>query len=287
MGCDVADFNNDARPDLITVDMLPETDSQQKMMAGAMTWDKWQLIAQAGYEPQYMRNSLQLAVGSWQSGARFSEIGQLAGVAATDWSWAPLFADFDNDGWKDLFISNGYLRDITDKDFMDYSNNLSMFKSQAEADRDLLPKIRQLKGKRLPNRIFQNNRDLTFLPKNEAWGMSQPSCSNGAAYADLDNDGDLDLVTNNLNEPAFIYENKADKLLKNNYLNIRLEGLPGNPVGIGASVPLCRAGSGSIWNSSKCGVLCPPFQGFCILGWEKKRAWTASKSAGATGKCKC
>ncbi len=242
MGCDVADFNNDARPDLITVDMLPETDAQQKMMAGAMTWDKWQLIAQAGYEPQYMRNSLQLAVGSGQSGTKFSEIGQLAGVAATDWSWAPLFADFDNDGWKDLFISNGYLRDITDKDFMDYSNNLSMFKSQAQADQELLPKISQLKGKKLPNRIFQNRRNLDFYPQNEAWGMSQPSCSNGAAYADLDNDGDLDLVVNNLNEAAFIFENKADKLLKNNYLNIQLEGPAGNPSGIGASVLIVSGG---------------------------------------------
>jgi len=194
-----------------------------------------------------MRNSLQLAAkqptaNSQRPTAFFSEIGQLAGVAATDWSWAPLFADFDNDGWKDLFISNGYLRDITDKDFMDYSNNLSMFKSQAQADHELLPKIRQLKGKRLPNRIFKNNGDLTFLPQNEAWGFSQSSCSNGAAYADLDNDGDLDLVVNNINEPAFIFENKADKLLKNNYLNVRLEGTAGNPSGSGASVLMVSGG---------------------------------------------
>jgi hypothetical protein len=244
MGCDFADFNNDAQPDLITVDMLPETDSQQKMMAGVMTWDKWQLIERAGYEPQYMRNSLQLAAtrptaNSQQPTAFFSEIGQLAGVQATDWSWAPLFADFDNDGRKDLFISNGYLRDITDKDFIDYTNSLSMFKSQGQADRDLLPKIRQLKGKMLPNRIFRNNGNLTFEPKFEAWGLTQSSFSNGAAYADLDNDGDLDLVTNNLNEPAFIYENRADK---SNYLNIRLEGLPENSQGIGAKVTIAAGG---------------------------------------------
>ncbi len=247
MGCDFADYNNDAQPDLITVDMLPETDFGQKTMAGAMTWDKWQMIAQAGYEPQYMRNSLQLAdrkqtANGQQPTAIFSEIAQLAGVHATDWSWAPLFADFDNDGWKDLFITNGYLRDITDKDFIDYSNNLSMFKSQEEADRELLPTVRQLKGKKLPNRIFRNSGDLTFEQKFEAWGMTQPSFSNGAAYTDLDNDGDLDLVVNNINEPAFIYENRADKLLKNNYLNLRLEGPVANSAGVGATVSIIANG---------------------------------------------
>jgi hypothetical protein len=262
MGCDFADYNNDSRPDLIVVDMLPETDSNQKIMAGAMTWDKSQLIQQAGYEPQYVRNTLQLSVDGLQypsggdkistpnspstvsrlSTTVFAEIGQLAGVAATDWSWAPLFADFDNDGWKDLFVTNGYLRDITDKDFINYSNNLSMFKSAGVADQELLPKIRQLKGKRLPNRIFQNNRDLTFTPRFADWGMTQPSCSNGAAYADLDVDGDLDLVVNNINEAAFIYENNADKLLKNNYLSIRLEGNSGNKAGLGATISIVSGG---------------------------------------------
>jgi hypothetical protein len=244
MGCDVADFNNDALPDIVEMDMLPETDAGQKMMAGVMTWDKSLLIEQAGYAPQYMRNTLQLATPApnHPSSTVFSEIAQLAGVAATDWSWAPLFADFDNDGWKDLFITNGYLRDITDKDFIDYTSNITMFKSPGEADRELLPKVRQLKGKILPNRMFRNNRDLTFLPETERWGIAQPSCSNGAAYADLDNDGDLDLVINNINEPAFLYENRADRLRKNNYLNIRLEGLPGNPEGIGVAVTVQAGG---------------------------------------------
>jgi hypothetical protein len=255
MGCDFADFNNDARPDLVAMDMLPETDISQKTMAGAITWDKSQLIEKAGYEPQSMRNTLQLAMDSGQKkvdkttssplstpSTVYAEIGQLAGISATDWSWAPLFADFDNDGWKDLFITNGYLRNITDKDFIDYTNNLSMFKNRAEVDRQMMPKIRQLKGKCLPNHIFKNNQDLTFAPKTLPWGMNQASCSNGAAYADLDQDGDLDLVVNNINEAAFVYENKADELLKNNYLNLKLEGLSGNLTGIGAKISVVSDG---------------------------------------------
>ena len=252
MGCDFADVNNDGRPDLVVADMLPETDYNRKTMAGAMSWDKSQIIQQAGYEPQYMRNTLQLAVDGQPQHQEdvpnpapptvFAEIGQLAGIAATDWSWAPLFADFDNDGYKDLFITNGYLRDITDKDFLDYSANLAMFKSKGDANRDLLPKIRKLKGKVFPNRIFHNNRDLTFSPGNEAWGMTQPACSNGGAYADLDNDGDLDLVVNNINEPAFLYKNNANNANTNHYIGIRLEGPPGNTSGAGATVTLVSGG---------------------------------------------
>jgi len=222
MGCDLADINNDSRPVLVVVDMLPETTEGRKKMIGDLTWSKSELIEQAGYAPQYMRNTLQLAADGRAPGeTTFCEIGQLAGIAATDWSWSPLLADFDNDGWKDLFISNGYFRDIGDKDFIDYTNNLFMFRSREETDRQMIPEIRKQKARRLPNRMFRNKGDLTFEPTSYQWGFTQPSCSNGAAYSDLDNDGDLDLIVNNLNEKAFIYENISNKILKNNFLKIK------------------------------------------------------------------
>lgn len=238
MGCDLGDVNNDGFEDLMVLDMLPKTLFKYKTMAGSMTYFKWDLLMRQGYAKQYMRNTLQLNNGilNNDSGYPFIEIGRLAGVSATDWSWAPLWLDMDNDGLQDLYVTNGYFRDITDQDFTDYSGNLIFFSNQEKADEQLLQEIRKLKGYPGINGVFKNNGDLTFGDMEGLWSSSSPSYSNGAAYADLDNDGALDLVINNINEPATIIRNKSRELNQNNYLQIKLNGPPENSLGIGAKV---------------------------------------------------
>ncbi len=231
IGNDVADINNDGLPDIFTLDMLPEDNHRQKLLVSPDNYGKFDLMLHSGFYYQYMRNMLQLNNGN----GTFSEIGQIAGISNTDWSWAPLFADYDNDGWKDLFVTNGYLRDYTNMDFIKYMNDYVKSAQRLEKS-DVLKLIDSMPASNVINYLFKNNGDLTFKDVSKQWGIDIPSNSNGAVYADLDNDGDLDLITNNVNQPAFIYENRSDKQLKNNYLEVTLQGFPGNTSGIGAKV---------------------------------------------------
>lgn len=223
MGCDVADFNNDFFPDILTVDMMPDDNKRQKLMGTASTNDLFNYSLLNGYLPQYSRNMLQMNNGD----GSFSEIGQLAGIYKTDWSWSALFADLDNDGWKDIYITNGIPRDITNNDFTAFREAESQMgdMSYESVRAKLLDKVEQLEPVNKPNFVFKNNKDgLTFSDQSADWGLDTRGFSNGAVYADLDNDGDLDLVTNNLNAPAFVYQNKSEKKNKNSFLRIKLIG---------------------------------------------------------------
>ncbi|RAK02813.1 VCBS repeat protein [Larkinella arboricola] len=238
MGNDVADINNDGLPDVFVLDMLPEDNRRQKLLFAPDNYEKFDLNLRTGFHYQYMRNMLQVNNGD----GTFSEIGQLAGLSNTDWSWAPLLADYDNDGWKDLFVTNGFVRDFTNMDFMKYMNDYLQNNQSNVRRQNILELVYQIPSSDVSNYVFKNNGNLTFSDVSKAWGMNLPSNSNGAAYADLDNDGDLDLVVSNLNKPAFIYENEANRHLKNNYLSIKLEGKGVNRFGIGAKVTVYQKG---------------------------------------------
>lgn len=238
MGSDVADFNNDGLLDIFSVDMLPEDNHRQKLLKGPEMYDFVAMLLSHGYHPQYMRNMLQLNNG----GGVFSEIGQLAGISNTDWSWSPLFADFDLDGWKDLYITNGYLRDYTNLDFLKYTYGDARRRAQlAGQEMDLFSLVKEIPASGVKNYMYHNKGNLSFENMRQAWGFDQVSVSNGAIYADLDNDGDLDLVVNNINQKAFVYRNNAREQRKGNYLKLKFNGKDGNRFGIGARVTLTAA----------------------------------------------
>ncbi len=259
MGSDIADYNNDGKTDVFVLDMLPEDNHRQKLLRGGNNYDKYTMRAQHGFHRQQMRNTLQLNNGNDSSGTPiFSEIGQMAGISATDWSWSPLLADFDNDGWKDLFISNGILRDMTNLDFVKYTSGYSNDYTGKTASKDeMWELVKNMPSTKLNNYVFHNNHDLSFTDKSVEWGLSHRSVSNGAVYADLDNDGDLDLVINNLNDAATIYRNntreRASRPLpgkgpvpKAHWLRLRLAGERKNSFGLGAKVHVQSAG-GEQW----------------------------------------
>ncbi len=217
MGTDAADINNDGLMDVLTLDMLPAGNERIKLTSGDDNYDKYQQLLRAGFHDQSMRNMLQLNSGTNQNGVPvFSEIGQLAGISNTDWSWAALLADFDNDGWKDIFISNGYARDYTNMEFLKYSADKQVQGNQGGNAPKQMEIIAQMPPINEPDYIFQNQKNLTFAKKIKEWGFEKNNQSNGAIYADLDNDGDLDLVTNNVSQKAFVYRNNADEMLQGN-----------------------------------------------------------------------
>src|SRR5688500_1820489 len=233
MGIDVADINNDGLNDIVALDMMPDDNLRQKTMFSTIGYDRFMLFQEKGYQDQYIRNVLQLNNGN----RTFSDIGYLAGIYATDWSWSSLLADFDNDGYRDLFVGNGYRKDITDQDFIAYSKEMGMFSTDRNRFNTIRSEVEKLVGVKKPNFLFKNNGDLTFSDQADAWGVDQPSYSNGAAYADLDNDGDLDLVTNNINDEAFIYQNKLidGQTVGGNFLRVKFLG-ENNMPGLGAKV---------------------------------------------------
>ncbi|WP_165852092.1 VCBS repeat-containing protein [Mucilaginibacter terrenus] len=232
MGSDIADINNDGNLDIFTTEMLPEGDKRLKQMTSFESFDVIKLKQHDGYFNQYMQNCLQLNNGD----GTFSEIAFNAAVAATDWSWGALFFDMDNDGWKDIFVSNGIYKDLTDQDYIEFLGNRENMDKIAEKKKfDYKDFTNKMISTPLENYAFSNNHNLTFANKTAAFGLDKPSFSNGAAYGDLDGDGDNDLIVNNVNSPLYIYKNNAERL-KNNFIQLKLQGHQFNRFGVGATV---------------------------------------------------
>jgi hypothetical protein len=234
MGSDIADINNDGYQDVMTLDMYPEDEKVEKSSVGEDPLDIYMYKLQFGYFNQYSRNCLQLNMG----GQKFADIAASSGVAATDWSWGTLMADYDGDGLKDIFVSNGILRRPNDLDYLKFVIGDSLHYGLPTSHKLDQEAIDLMPSGKVHNYLFQGSKDLRFKDKSKVWGFEEEGISNGSSYADLDNDGDLDLISNNLNEPAGIYENHSRELLKHNFVKVKFKGEGMNTFGIGAKVIL-------------------------------------------------
>ncbi|MCH8330557.1 MAG: VCBS repeat-containing protein [Bacteroidetes bacterium] len=234
MGTDIADFNNDGLLDIVVVDMMAEDNYRQKTQMSPMATEIFWFFVNNGYHYQYMRNVLQLNNGN----GRFSEIGQMAGISTTDWSWAVLMADFDNDGYKDLFVSNGYRKNYRDNDYKIKKEKIMQKAKLSGTTVDVQTLTKMLSSTKLRNYYFKNNGDLTFSDRTTEFGFDELTFSNGASYGDLDNDGDLDIVINNLDDPVSIFQNNSFDSPGHNYIRFKLEGAELNPNGLGTKVTI-------------------------------------------------
>jgi len=248
MGADISDINNDGLMDIIELDMSPEDNFRKKMMLNAVSYQTYQNSDYFGYHYQYVRNTLQVNMGNRMlandsvGDPIFAELGFYSNMAETDWSWAPVVADFDNDSYRDMIVTNGFPKDITDHDFGAFRQEAYLIATKQQ----LLEQIPEVK---LHNYAFRNNGDLRFTDESFAWGFNEPTFSNGAAYADFDNDGDLDFVVNNINDEALLYENTLNKRkdTSHNYLQVRLEGKAPNKDGFGTWIKIFYSGQQQVY----------------------------------------
>lgn len=242
MGADASDIDNDLMPDLFVTEMLPQNLERKKTKNIYETWDKYLEATKNSYHHQFSRNVLQKNL----NGGKFLEIGRFSGVSATDWSWASLIQDYDNDGLRDLFVSNGIYKDLLDKDYLNYSANTSMIKSKIDNNEKVLTMlVDSLPSTPIKNNMFKNIGNMQFQMVSDDWGLGQATFSNGSAYGDLDNDGDLDLLVNNVNMPSYVYRNNSDTIASKS-IRIKLIGDKPNTAAIGAKVIIKYAGNQSM-----------------------------------------
>jgi enediyne biosynthesis protein E4 len=236
MGADMADINNDGLPEIFVTEMLPEHDERLKTTSQFETWDKHKISVDQGYFQQFSRNVLQLNNGD----GTFSEISRYAGVQATDWSWGALIFDMDNDGFKDIFVGNGIYKDLINQDYVNFIADPDLVRDILRKEKNVVKRlIDSIPSNKIANYAFHNKGNLTFTNQTTNWGLDEPSFSNGSAYGDLDNDGDVDLVINNVNMPAFVYENKSkQQSIKQNTISLKLKGEGKNTFALGTKVSL-------------------------------------------------